>query len=142
MFCREYLQGTMVKNDGQIVTSYCQLPNNLRGATCPVCGFSLPYDLPSGPVRVPCNVLGSGGNSGIGRHVVTNVPPLPDPLSCLHLGEPTGENVEQLKCGCPGARMTGVWTCEIKGECAPLARVKTLADETVAACPCEHYATE
>lgn len=59
------------------------------------------------------------------------------PLSvdeCPHLGDYTDEAVEQLRCGCPGARRTAVFDCDLHELCAPLARVATLARDDVVAC--------
>lgn len=57
-----------------------------------------------------------------------------DHLKCVHIVGNTGETVEQLKCGCPGAKLTAIWECKLHGDCAPLARVKTLADSSVRPC--------
>ena len=57
-----------------------------------------------------------------------------DSFYCTNIGDPTGENVEQVKCGCPGARLTSVWECKLHGLCAPLAKVAELKNDKVRAC--------
>lgn len=54
------------------------------------------------------------------RSVPDDGPPPRDPLGCIHLGAVVGE-LTAKECGCSGK--TSLWSCDLHGECTPLAVV-------------------
>lgn len=62
-------------------------------------------------------------------------------MDCVHLGKPTGEQVEVTGCGgCKtSVGMTAVFGCVVHGECTPLGRAKDKPG--LYACPCDDHKT-
>lgn len=113
-----------------------QLVGGFAAATCPRCGV----------VGVIGRMHACNGHwkvlaiPGAFTAASSSGPQRRDPLGCVHLLHPTDQSTEQEKCGCPGAKTTTVWECELHGLCAPQAIVTTLDRADVTACVgCKDY---
>lgn len=63
-------------------------------------------------------------------------PAIQQSAECVHLGEPTAEQIKVASGGCTAEMMTTVFECSIWGHCTLHAKS---TDEDLPACPCPRF---